>query len=90
MTRIETTGIVDENGMMTLSVPPSVLPGAHEVLVVIDHVESSDLPPATDNDALEQQGTRLVFTGELLADPESVRRSQLEERERRFIGEAHP
>ena len=43
MMTIETTGVVSNDGKLTVDVPPDVRPGEHRVVVVIDDITSNDL-----------------------------------------------
>ena len=43
MRTIETTGVVSNDGKLTVDVPPDVRPGEHRVVVVIDDTTSNDL-----------------------------------------------
>ena len=43
MRTIETTGVVSNDGKLTVDVPPDVRPGEHRVVIVIDDVTADDL-----------------------------------------------
>ncbi len=43
MRAIETTGVVSDDGKLTVDVPADVRPGEHRVVVVIDDITADDL-----------------------------------------------
>lgn len=43
MRKLETTGVVSEDGTLTVRVPADVLPGTHGVVVVLDDFTGEDL-----------------------------------------------
>lgn len=82
MKRIETTATVDETGTLSVSVPPDVAVGEHQVVLFLHGEEDGTAA----DDGLAQHGTLLVFTGELSADPDDLLADIREERLRRLAG----
>lgn len=87
MIRIETTAEFDADGNFTVTaqIPMPVPPGSHPIIIQVPEINSGagDGLPAAEADsepAWKTVGELLVFTGELLDDPETVRRRLDEER----------
>jgi hypothetical protein len=88
MTRVETTATVREDRTVTLKLPDHVLPGEHELVVLVDShgsTEHAELPQESCDDYLVWEGGLLVYAGKLESDPMQTLRELYEERERRFL-----
>ncbi len=92
MIRIETTAEFDAEGRFTVTgqVQAPVTPGPHRVTVVI--TEGAPIRPVkpetiedTDDPMLKRINGVLVWTGELLEDPEEVRQKLDEQRTQQFL-----
>lgn len=91
MIRIETTADFDAEGRFTGQTPSTVTPGPHRVLMLIEEPASSE-PAASDavpaaEPPLKWVDGLLLITGELLEDPEEVRRRLDDERMRDLLGD---
>ncbi len=73
MTRVETTATVREDRTVTLKLPNHVLPGEHELVVLIDgrgSTEHAVVPQESCDDILcGREGGLLVYAGKLESDP---------------------
>jgi hypothetical protein len=83
MTKITVTAHVGEDRRLVLDLPENVSPGTHRVTVTLE--PGSDRPtarisPFSEQPGLEWEGDLLVFTGELLEDPNDVLQRLREER----------
>jgi hypothetical protein len=91
MIRIETTAEFDAEGKFTVTAqaPMPVPPGSHPIIIQVPEINSdTEGLPAAEADsepAWKKVGELLVFTGELLEDPEEVRRRLDEERARQLF-----
>lgn len=91
MIRIETTAEFDTEGKFTVTgtTTEPVSPGSHTVVLLVN---DSAAPKTTVNQNAEAPLQRingmLVFTGQLLEDPEEVRQRLDDERLRQLLGES--
>jgi hypothetical protein len=97
MIRIETTADVDTEGRLTLTAqfPQSVTPGPHRVTLVLDESVAAAPKPTphiedTDDPLLKRINGVLVWTGQLLEDPEAARRRLDDERADQLLHGTHP
>jgi hypothetical protein len=92
--RIETTAEFDSQGRFIASgqSPSAVAPGPHRIVVLVEEPAAQQMAPqlseAPTTSPLERVGGVLVFTGQLLEDPETVRQRLDEERLRFLLGES--
>jgi hypothetical protein len=93
MIRIETTAEFDADGRFTATgqAPRSVTPGSHRISILVE--EPATLEPATPRSVettespLQWVDGLLVFTGEMLEDPDEVLQRLDDERMRQLLGE---
>lgn len=87
MIHIEATAQFDAEGRFTGQAPSAVEPGSHRILILVDEPVQTEPPSTADEPPLKWIDGLLVFTGELLEDPEEVRRRLDDERMRELLGD---
>lgn len=88
MIRIETIAEFDADGRFTLTgqSTEAVVPGSHHVVVLVDDPSPSSEEADALDPALKRINGILVYTGQILEDPEKVRQRLDEERMQLLLG----